>query len=147
MIFPYLIALLKLIELSFVLSHGWLFVTSWTVAYQASLSMEFSRQEVLEWVAISFFRGSFRPRDQTWVSHIAGRHFTIWAIREAHWLCLGLIKRGIFKYKEEDYKMHLSQSSVGKECWKKWNNVEKNNGSSNLVVVGKGATPETPLIH
>ena len=34
---------------------------------------------VLEWVAISFSRGSSQPRDQTWVSHTAGRHFTIWA--------------------------------------------------------------------
>ena len=31
---------------------------------------------VLEWVAISFSRGSSRPRDQTQVSLIAGRHFT-----------------------------------------------------------------------
>ena len=31
---------------------------------------------VLEWVAISFSRGSSRPRDRTWVSCIAGRHFT-----------------------------------------------------------------------
>ena len=31
---------------------------------------------ILEWVAISFSRGSFRPRDQTQVSCIAGRHFT-----------------------------------------------------------------------
>ena len=38
---------------------------------------------VLEWVAISFSRGSLWPRDQTQVSHIAGRHFTIWAAREA----------------------------------------------------------------
>ena len=37
---------------------------------------------VLEWVAISFSRGSSQPRDQTWVSHIVGRHFTIWATRE-----------------------------------------------------------------
>ena len=29
---------------------------------------------VLEWVAISFSRGSSRPRDQTWVSRIVGRH-------------------------------------------------------------------------
>ena len=34
---------------------------------------------VLEWIAISFSRGSSRPRGQTWVSHIAGRRFTIWA--------------------------------------------------------------------
>ena len=37
----------------------------------------------LEWVAISFSRGSSRPRDWTRVSRIAGRHFTIWATREA----------------------------------------------------------------
>ena len=46
--------------------------------------MEFSRQEFLELIAISFSRGSSQPRDQTQVSHIAGRHFTIWATREAH---------------------------------------------------------------
>ena len=33
----------------------------------------------LEWVAISFSGGSSWPRDQTQVSHIAGRHFAIWA--------------------------------------------------------------------
>ena len=32
---------------------------------------------ILEWVSISFSRGSSQPRDQTPVSHIAGRHFTI----------------------------------------------------------------------
>ena len=36
---------------------------------------------VLEWVAISFSRGSSRPRDQTQVSHIVGRSFTIWATK------------------------------------------------------------------
>ena len=39
---------------------------------------------ILEWVAISFSRGSSRPRDRTWVSHIAGRRFNLWATREAH---------------------------------------------------------------
>ena len=37
----------------------------------------------LEWVAISFSRGSSRPRDWTLVSCIAGRRFTLWASREA----------------------------------------------------------------
>ena len=32
---------------------------------------------ILEWVAISFSKGSFPPRDQTQVSHIEGRFFTI----------------------------------------------------------------------
>ena len=38
---------------------------------------------ILEWVAIFFSRGSSRPRDPTWVSRIAGRHFNLWATREA----------------------------------------------------------------
>ena len=37
---------------------------------------------VLEWIAISFSRGSSWPRNRTWVSCIAGRCFTIWATRE-----------------------------------------------------------------
>ena len=37
---------------------------------------------VLEWVAIAFSRGSPQPRDQTRVSRIVGRRFTIWATRE-----------------------------------------------------------------
>ena len=42
---------------------------------------------LLEWVAIPFSRGSSQPRDQTQVSHIAGRcrFFTIWATREGHY--------------------------------------------------------------
>ena len=38
---------------------------------------------VLEWVAISSSRGSFWPRNETRVPRIAGRHFTLWATREA----------------------------------------------------------------
>ena len=37
---------------------------------------------ILEWVAISFSRGSSWPRDQTCVSHIVGRCFTIWTTKE-----------------------------------------------------------------
>ena len=40
---------------------------------------------ILEWVAISFSRGSSWPRDQTQISRIAGRHFNLWAMREASW--------------------------------------------------------------
>ena len=39
--------------------------TLWTAAHQAPLSMEFSRQKVLEWACISFPRESSRFRDQT----------------------------------------------------------------------------------
>ena len=65
------------------LSRIWLFVTTWTEAHQAPLSMDSSRQRILEWVAISFSRGSSWPRDWTQVSHISGRFFTDWVTRAA----------------------------------------------------------------
>ena len=37
---------------------------------------------VLEWIAISFSWGSSQPREQTQVSHIAGRLFNLWATRD-----------------------------------------------------------------
>ena len=37
---------------------------------------------VLEWIAISFSKGSSWPRNWTRASHIAGRCFTVWATRE-----------------------------------------------------------------
>lgn len=53
-----------------------------------------------------------------------------------YWPCLGLDKRGIYKYKEEDYKMGLSQLSAGSIIACKKGMLRKNS-SSNLVVVGK----------
>ena len=64
------------------LSRVRLFATPWTVAYQAPLSMGFSRPVVLEWIAISFSRGPSWSRDRTQVSLIVDRHFTIWATGE-----------------------------------------------------------------
>ena len=43
---------------------------------------------ILEWVAIPFSRGSSWLRDQTWVSCIAGRFLSVWAIREIWYLYL-----------------------------------------------------------
>ena len=42
-----------------------------------------SQARILEWVSFSYSRGSSQLRDQTLVSCIAGRFFTIWATREA----------------------------------------------------------------
>ena len=51
-----------------------------------------SQARILEWVAISFSRGSLCPRDQIQVSWIAGVFFNIWATREALlWFYLFLI--------------------------------------------------------
>ena len=51
-------------------SHVQLFTTPWTVAHQAPLSMEFSRQEY--WSGLSFPspRGSSQPRDQAHISSV-----------------------------------------------------------------------------
>ena len=43
---------------------------------------EILQARILGWVAFSFSRGSSQPRDQTQVSHIAGRFFTSWAKTE-----------------------------------------------------------------
>ena len=51
------------------LSRVWLFVTPWTAAHQAPLSMGFSLEEH-EWVAMPSSRGSSQPRDQICVSCI-----------------------------------------------------------------------------
>ena len=39
-----------------------------TVTHQAPLSMEFSQARILDWIVISFTRGSSWPRDQTRIS-------------------------------------------------------------------------------
>ena len=41
---------------------------------------------ILEWVAISFSRGSSQPRDWTQVSCIVGRCFNLWA-KNSEWIC------------------------------------------------------------
>ena len=53
---------------------------------------------ILEWVAIPFSWGSSWPRNQTQVSCTAGRFFTIWATREAHWRWLANFPSGIFQF-------------------------------------------------
>ena len=47
------------------------------VALQAPLSTGILQARILEWVGISFSRGSSPPRDRTQVSRIAGRFFTV----------------------------------------------------------------------
>ena len=57
------------------LSRVRLFATPWIVAYQAPLFIFQAR--VLEWITISFSKGSSQPRDRTWVSRIVDRGFTV----------------------------------------------------------------------
>ena len=49
------------------LSRVQLFVTPWTIARSGSSVHGILQARILEWVAISFSRGSSQPRDRTWV--------------------------------------------------------------------------------
>jgi len=51
--------------------------TTWIGALPGSSVCGIFQARILEWVAISFSRGSFRLQDLIWISHIAGRLFTI----------------------------------------------------------------------
>ena len=65
------------------LSPVWLFVTPMDCSLPGFSTPGIFQASVLEWVAISFSRGSSWPRNRTQVSCIAGRCFTLWATREA----------------------------------------------------------------
>ena len=72
-------------------SHFWLLATLWTIAYQAPLSMGFSRQE--NWVAMPSSRESSQSSNRSWASCTEGRFFTIWAMPDS-----GLCPRIIYIY-------------------------------------------------
>ena len=79
----------------YLLSCIWLFATPWAVAHRSSVH-RILQARILEWVAISFSRGSSWPRDRMQVSHIEGKFFTIWTTREPpHTYFIGLAKKFI----------------------------------------------------
>ena len=53
------------------------------------------QRRILEWVTISFFRGSSWHRDWTWISCFAGGFFIIWATREDHLLAQVIHNNGL----------------------------------------------------
>ena len=66
---------------------------------------------ILEWVAISFSRGSSQPRHQTQVSCIASRCFNLWATREA----LTLLRTP-----PSPQLLCISDPSSSQQCINKW---------------------------
>ena len=82
---------------------------------------------ILEWVAIPFSRGSFLPRDQTPISRIAGRFFTVCATREAQrlahiytfpWETLGWMKHKLQSRLYEEISI-TSDMQMTPLLWKK----------------------------
>ena len=67
---------------------------------------------ILEWVSISFSRGSSQPRDRTQVSHIAGRCFNLCTTREAP-IRIAIIK----KTRNNKYCWRCREKGTPEHCW------------------------------
>ena len=67
---------------------------------------------VLEWIAISFSRSSSQTGDWTWVSHIVGRCFTIWATREVLFPISYLLVSFIFVLPSHSFYYHPNGASL-----------------------------------
>ena len=68
---------------------------------------------ILEWVAFPFSRGSSQPRDQTQVSHTAGRFFPSWATRELRYNYQRSTLSGNIWYQlKQQGNIHNNRSSI-----------------------------------
>ena len=76
---------------------------------------------ILEWLVISFSRGSSRPRDQTQVSHVAGRRFNLCSTREAL-KCKNTVSQKT-SYRDTELQIEVLTSKISREerkpGWKK----------------------------
>ena len=89
-------------------------MTPWTVAHQASLH-GILQARILEWVPISFSKGSSRPRDQTDVSCISRQILHHWATREAN-----LFYEVTFQHmKKENFRRLWVKRPEEFETWRK----------------------------
>ena len=92
---------------------------------------EILQARILEWVAISFSRGSSQPVHQTQVSRIAGRRFNLWATGEAPY------------YAEGGQKFYVQFSSLVQSCLTLCNTI--NHSTSGLPVHHQ--LPESTQTH
>ena len=60
--------------------------------------MGFLQARILKWAAMPSSRGSSQPRDQTQVSCIATRSFTIWATREVHYVARKILLNTVLSH-------------------------------------------------
>ena len=78
------------------LSYVQLFATPWTVAHQAPLSMEICQARILEWVVISYSRGSSQPEIEpaSLAASCTGRwklyHCTTWEVPSWRYIFINL---------------------------------------------------------
>ena len=79
----FFVAIKRDVSLPCVFSCVWLFCDCVDCSPSDSSVHGISQAKILEWIAISFCKGSSWTRDWTWVSCMAGRSFTAWPIRKA----------------------------------------------------------------
>ena len=88
-----------------------------------------SQARILEWLVISYFRGSFQPRDQTQVSCIAGRFFTIRVTRESSKVIILII--ALLRYNSHTIQLIYQQYSI------QWILVCSQNSAPFIIVVAQ----------
>ena len=130
---PAIVFELHIVVVVSLLNRVLLFVTLWTTACQALLSMGLSPARILEWVAISFSRGSSWPRQQNHVS-CSGRIRHHWTTRGAlnyieiiffYSICFMPMLLNKFKSKgrmktwEEQWAKHTEISIGDNKCYSK----------------------------
>ena len=92
------------------LSHVRFFATPWTVAPPGSSVHGILPARMLEWVAISFSRGSAQPRDRTQVSCIGWQVLFPWAIKEIPLDTLDICK------KTDEIGLNILQAASNFSC-------------------------------
>ena len=82
-----------------------------------------SQARILEWVAISFSRESFWPRDQTWVSCIGRQVLYCWVSREPcsyhEYILIGKTGTKYGKYKSSQKDMQTGHFRWERVLWRK----------------------------
>ena len=104
-----------------------------------------SQVRILEWIAISFSRGTSQPRDQTRVSCIAGGFFTTSATWEAQISC---IIWWYLTYESESHSV-VPNSLPLHGLYRSWNSSGQNTGVDSLSLLQgifptQGSNPGLP---
>ena len=90
------------------------FATPWTVARVHGIF----QARILEWVAISFSRGSFRPRGQIHISCLAGGFFTNEPPRKPQ-KSIRELQKGFYRLHDQagEGSLNFQQNSLLLEGW------------------------------
>ena len=106
---PWTCLFIKLLLHTQLLNCVWLYVTPWAVSHQVPSVHGILQARILEWVVISFSRGSSWPRDWTPVFCTVGRFFMVWVIRDAPKSSGTYIKHIDFQTSIQTYGIKLCQ--------------------------------------